>query len=121
MIKMKSKQKSTLSKLLKFAGKHRFFIILAIFLSGVIIMPIAIIVILVVFDWRLGLVCLAPIFLSLLILRQMMGGDNAAFMKTYMDALEDMNASAVEYVRGIPVVKVFQQDDSCRNFHSLAR
>ncbi|MCT4596143.1 MAG: ABC transporter ATP-binding protein/permease [Anaeromicrobium sp.] len=87
-------------------------------LSGVIIMPIAIVIILFIFDWSLGLVCLAPIFLSLLILRKMMGGNNAKFMKKYMDALEDMNASAVEYVRGIPVVKVFQQTVySFKNFH----
>ncbi len=72
-------------------------------------MPIAIIIILFVFDWRLGFVCLVPIFLSLLFLKQMMGGNNAKFMEKYMDSLEEMNASAVEYVRGIPVVKVFQQ------------
>ncbi|QZY57422.1 ABC transporter ATP-binding protein [Crassaminicella profunda] len=87
-------------------------------LSGVMIMPIAIIIILFVFDWRLGLVCLAPIFLSLLILKQMMGGNNEKIMKRYMDSLEDMNGSAVEYVRGIPVVKVFQQTVySFKNFH----
>ena len=78
-------------------------------ISGVIVMPIAIIIILFVFDWRLGFVCLVPIFLSLLFLKQMMGGNNAKFMEKYMDSLEEMNASAVEYVRGIPVVKVFQQ------------
>jgi ATP-binding cassette subfamily B protein len=76
-------------------------------LSGVVIMPIAIISILFIFDWRLGLVCLIPMFASLLFLKLMMG--NPQFMKNYMDALEDMNTSAVEYVRGIPVVKVFQQ------------
>lgn len=78
-------------------------------ISGVIVMPIAIIIILFVFDWRLGFVCLVPIFLSLFFLKQMMGGNNAKFMEKYMDSLEEMNASAVEYVRGIPVVKVFQQ------------
>lgn len=89
-------------------------------LAGVVIMPIAIIIILFIFDWRLGLVCLVPTFLSLLFLKQMMGGDNAKFMKKYMDVLEDMNASAVEYVRGIPVVKVFQQTVySFKNFHKV--
>lgn len=39
----------------------------------------------------------------------MMGGDNADFMSGYMTALENMNKEAVEFVRGIPVVKVFQQ------------
>ncbi|EPY2306218.1 ABC transporter ATP-binding protein [Clostridium sporogenes] len=87
-------------------------------ISGVIVMPIAIIIILFVFDWRLGFVCLVPIFLSLLFLKQMMGSNSAKFMKNYMDALEDMNASAVEYVRGIPIVKVFQQTVySFKNFH----
>lgn len=87
-------------------------------LSGAIIMPLAIIIVLFIFDWRLGLVCLIPLFFSLYFLMKMMGGDNARFMKEYMDALEDMNTSAVEYVRGIPVVKVFQQTVySFKNFH----
>ncbi len=87
-------------------------------LSGVVIMPIAILIILFIFDWRLGLVCLVPMFVSLLFLRKMMGEVTAKFMEKYMDALEDMNTSAVEYVRGIPVVKVFQQTVySFKNFH----
>lgn len=87
-------------------------------ISGVVVMPIAIIIILFVFDWRLGFVCLIPLFLSLLFLKQMMGGNNAKFMEKYMDSLEDMNGSAVEYVRGIPVVKVFQQTVySFKNFY----
>jgi ATP-binding cassette subfamily B protein len=87
-------------------------------LSGAIIMPIAIIIILFVFDWRLGIVCIAPTFISLLFLRQMMGGDNAKFMRKFMDASEDMNTSAVEYVRGIPIVKIFQQTVfSFKNFN----
>lgn len=91
-------------------------------LSGTIIMPIAIIIILFIFDWRLGLVCLVPIFLSLVFLKQMMGGENAKFMNNYMNALEDMNSSAVEYVRGIPVVKVFQQTVySFKNFYEAIK
>lgn len=87
-------------------------------ISGVITMSIAIVIILFIFDWRLGFVCLVPIFLSLLFLKKMMGGSNEKFMKKYMDSLENMNASAVEYVRGIPVVKVFQQTVySFKNFH----
>lgn len=87
-------------------------------ISGVAIMPFAIIIILFVFDWRLGIVCLVPLFLSIFILMKMMGGSNAKFMKHYMDALEDMNGAAVEYVRGIPIVKVFQQTVySFKNFH----
>lgn len=87
-------------------------------LSGAVIMPITIIIILFVFDWRLGLVCLVPLICSLGFLKRMMGGKNADFMKTYMNALEEMNTSAVEYVRGIPVVKVFQQTVySFKSFH----
>ena len=47
--------------------------------------------------------------ISVIFLKQMMGGDNAQFMGKYMTALETMNKEAVEYIRGIPVVKVFQQ------------
>lgn len=48
-----------------------------------------------------------------------MGGDNAHFMEGYMTALETMNKEAVEYIRGIPVVKVFQQTVySFKNFHA---
>ena len=52
-------------------------------------------------------------------LKQMMGGDNANFMEGYMTALETMNKEAVEYIRGIPVVKVFRQTVySFKNFHA---
>ncbi|WP_244833333.1 ABC transporter ATP-binding protein [Clostridium sp. BJN0001] len=87
-------------------------------LAGVSIMPIAIIIILFLFDWRLGFVCLASILISILFLKNMMGRSSEKFMKNYMDALENMNASAVEFVRGIPIVKVFQQTVySFKNFH----
>ncbi|OFI06729.1 iron import ATP-binding/permease protein IrtA [Clostridium acetireducens DSM 10703] len=86
--------------------------------SGALIMPIAILVVLFIFDWRLGLVCIIPLFFSMVFLKSMMGEENAKFMQKYMDALEEMNTAAVEYVRGIPVVKVFQQTVySFKNFH----
>ena len=57
--------------------------------------------------------------ISVIFLKQMMGGDNAQFMGKYMTALETMNKEAVEYIRGIPVVKVFQQTIySFKNFHA---
>ncbi len=69
-----------------------------------------------VFDWLLGLLCLVPIVVSALCMAWMMAGgakdENAnamTFMRNYQDALDRMNKAAVEYVRGIPVVKVFQQ------------
>ena len=82
-------------------------------------MPIAVIILIFIFDWRLGLCCLVPLAISVFFLKQMMGGDNAHFMEGYMTALETMNKEAVEYIRGIPVVKVFQQTVySFKNFHA---
>ena len=88
-------------------------------LTGAFVMPIAVVVMIFVFDWRLGLCCLVPLVISVLFMKQMMGGDNAHFMEGYMTALETMNKEAVEYIRGIPVVKVFQQTIySFKNFHA---
>lgn len=88
-------------------------------LTGAIIMPIAILVVLLAFNWKMGICCLIPLIISVFFLKQMMGGDNAEFMGKYMKALESMNKEAVEYMRGIPVVKVFQQTIySFKNFHA---
>lgn len=88
-------------------------------LTGAVVMPIAVIILIFIFDWRLGLCCLVPLAISVFFLKQMMGGDNAHFMEGYMTALETMNKEAVEYIRGIPVVKVFQQTVySFKNFHA---
>lgn len=88
-------------------------------LTGAVIMPVAILVFVFLFDWRLGICCLIPLGVSLVCLKRVMGGDNAQFMSKYMTALEHMNKEAVEYIRGIPVVKVFQQTVySFRNFHT---
>ena len=82
-------------------------------------MPVAVIILIFLFDWRLGICCLIPMGISVIFLKQMMGGDNAQFMSKYMTALETMNKEAVEYIRGIPVVKVFQQTIySFKNFHA---
>ena len=88
-------------------------------LTGAVVMPVAVIVLIFIFDWRLGLCCLVPLAISVFFLKQMMGGDNAHFMEGYMTALETMNKEAVEYIRGIPVVKVFQQTVySFKNFRA---
>lgn len=88
-------------------------------LAATIVMPIASIVLMFAFDWKMGLVCLIPIIGSMIILSSMMNEKGKAFMKSYMDSLEEMNTEAVEYVRGIPVVKVFQQTVfSFKNFHT---
>ena len=88
-------------------------------LTGAIVMPVAVMILIFLFDWRLGICCLIPMGISVLFLKRMMGGDNAQFMDKYMTALETMNKEAVEYIRGIPVVKVFQQTVySFKNFHA---
>ena len=88
-------------------------------LTGAAIMPVAVLIFIFLFDWRLGICCLVSMAVSVLFLKQMMGGDNAQFMSKYMTALEGMNKEAVEYIRGIPVVKVFQQTIySFKNFHA---
>ena len=88
-------------------------------LTGAVVMPVAVLILIFVFDWRLGICCLVPLAISVFFMKQMMGGDNAGFMEGYMTALENMNKEAVEYIRGIPVVKVFQQTVySFKNFHA---
>ncbi len=88
-------------------------------LASTIVMPLTTAVLIFVFDWRLGLACLIPIFFSMIIMRMMMGKRGRYFMQKYMDSLEEMNTEAVEYVRGIPVVKVFQQTvHSFKNFYN---
>jgi ATP-binding cassette, subfamily B, bacterial IrtA/YbtP len=87
-------------------------------LAGTLIVPVAALVLLFVFDWRLGLATLVPIIAAMVIMSFMMGKRGQYFMKTYMSSLEEMNTEAVEYVRGIPVVKVFQQTVfSFKRFH----
>ena len=71
-----------------------------------------------VFDWRLGAACLVPVAVSLACMFYMMGGRGMDFMTRYMESLVKMNKTGTEYVRGIPVVKVFQQTVySFRAFH----
>jgi ATP-binding cassette, subfamily B, bacterial IrtA/YbtP len=88
-------------------------------LASTIVMPLTAAVLIFVFDWKLGLACLVPILFSTLIMMSMMGKRGRYFMQKYMDSLEEMNTEAVEYVRGIPVVKVFQQTvHSFKNFYN---
>ena len=71
--------------------------------------PVGLLVLLLAFDWRLGLLSLAPVVLAFLIMTTMTGKRMAEKMRQYGNALEAMSNEAVEYVRGIPVVKIFQQ------------
>lgn len=71
--------------------------------------PIGLLALLFIFDWRLGLLSLVPVILAFLIMSTMTGKRMAEKMKQYNNALENMSNEAVEYVRGIPVVKTFGQ------------
>ena len=74
-----------------------------------IMTPLAMVVMLFVFDWRLGLVSLLPVALGIAAIFPMAGPRMKDDVKNYQDAIGEMNNEAVEYVRGIPVVKTFNQ------------
>lgn len=71
--------------------------------------PIGLIALLFIFDWKLGLLSLIPVVLAFLIMASMTGKKMAQKMKEYQNSLDAMSNEAVEYVRGIPVVKTFGQ------------
>ena len=77
--------------------------------AGAIATPLGLIVLLFVFDWRLGILSLVPVILGFLIMMKMTGPRMEQKMKEYQNALDDMSNEAVEYIRGIPVVKTFGQ------------
>lgn len=76
---------------------------------GSIAMVLGMMITLFVFDWRMGLACLLAAMASIVCMFAMMGGKSAHFMQRYQQALVNMSKTGTEYVRGIPVVKVFQQ------------
>lgn len=87
-------------------------------ISGAAAMVTGLLVLLFAFDWRLGAACLISVVISFGAMAIMMGGKGGEFMKAYMGALVRMNKTGTEYVRGIPVVKVFQQTvHSFKAFH----
>lgn len=77
--------------------------------AGAVATPIGLLVLLLVFDWRLGLLSLIPVVLAFCIMQTMMGDSMKEKMAEYQNALEEMSSEAVEYVRGVPVVKTFGQ------------
>lgn len=77
--------------------------------ANAITTPCGLLVLLLAFDWRLGLLSLVPVLLGFLIMMTMTGKKMQEKMKEYQNALDDMSNEAVEYVRGIPVVKTFGQ------------
>ena len=79
--------------------------------------PIGILAMMAVFDWRLGLISLIPAVLAFVIMgTMMMGPKMAEDMKQYQNSLETMSSEAVEYVRGVPVLKTFGQTISFKRF-----
>ncbi|MBQ8921598.1 MAG: ABC transporter ATP-binding protein [Oscillospiraceae bacterium] len=78
--------------------------------------PVGLLVLLFAFDWKIGLICLIPAVIGFAIMMSMMGKGMQEKMKEYQNALDTMSSEATEYVRGIPVVKVFGQ-----SVHSFRR
>ena len=83
-------------------------------LAATFLVPLVAAILIFSFDWRLGLACMAPVIISMIVMGFMMGTQGRQFMQSYMTALEEMNTEAVEYVRGIPVVK-FSSKPSTRS------
>ena len=78
--------------------------------------PVGLLILLAVFDWKLGLICLIPALIGFAFMMSMMGSGMQEKMAEYQNALDTMSSEATEYVRGIPVVKVFGQ-----SVHSFRR
>lgn len=76
-------------------------------LTATFVTPVAGVLMLFLFDWRMGLLCLLTMILALACMMAMMGGKNAGFFHRYQQEIEKMSGEAVEYVRGIPVVKMY--------------
>ena len=76
---------------------------------GTITMFVSMLVLMFVFDWRMGASCLVAAVISIIALCMMMGGKNAKKIAEFQAAQDHISKAGTEYVRGIPVVKIFQQ------------
>lgn len=76
---------------------------------GTFTLFLSMLALMLVFDWRMGVACLLAAVISILAMFSMMGGKNAGLMAEYQAAQDRMAKAGTEYVRGIPVVKIFQQ------------
>lgn len=86
---------------------------------GSMVTAVTMIIMLLFFDWRLGILCILLMVAGFGLQMTMTGKKSMSYMRSYQDAMEEMNKEAVEYVRGIPVVKVFQQTIySFKSFYS---
>lgn len=87
-------------------------------LAQAIVTPVAFLASMFYFDWKLALICLLPIAAGFAFLRSMLHSESDVLLENYQKALGDMSNAAVEYVRGISVVKVFGQTvHSFQRFH----
>lgn len=87
-------------------------------LVGAFTTPIVYIIILFSFDIKLGIICLIPMIFGFYVLSKMFSIDNQNSMEKYQKCLETMNSEGLEYFRGVPVTKTFQQSIySFKNFH----
>ena len=77
--------------------------------------PVGLIILILAFDWKMGLICMIPAVIGFICMMSMMGKSMQEKMKEYQNALDTMSSEATEYVRGIPVVKTFGQ-----TVHSLS-
>ncbi len=73
------------------------------------ITPVGLLVLVLAFNWKIGLLCMIPAVIGFACMMSMMGKGMQEKMKEYQDALETMSSEATEYVRGVPVVKTFGQ------------
>lgn len=76
---------------------------------GTIVLFVGMVILMFIFDWRMGAACLLSAVISIIAMFSMMGGKNAKLMAEYQAAQDRMTKAGTEYVRGIPVVKIFQQ------------
>lgn len=121
---MKDKKQRAMSRLMEIAGNHKYFSYVSCVLAATETYlahnlpdkvvsratPVGLLVMMAVFDWRLGLLSLIPAVLAFLIMGSlMMGPKMAEDMKHYQNSLETMSSEAVEYIRGVPVLKTFGQ------------
>lgn len=77
--------------------------------AGAVALPVAFLVFMFVYDWRLSLICLIPILVGFGVLYYMLKDESEGFAKQYQKSAEDISNAVTEYVRGIAVVKVFRQ------------
>jgi ATP-binding cassette subfamily B protein len=77
--------------------------------AGAFVLPVAVIAMLFIFDWRLGLASIAPVVLGFVSMSFSMTEKQRKVIADYENQQEALSSSAIEYVRGIPVVKIFQQ------------